>query len=381
MRIVYVSGSQIPSLAANSIHVMKMCQAFAQLGHEVTLLARWAKETCDDLYSYYGVAKQFPIVRLHWPEHKAGGIIYGLQVGRWLRRQRPPDVIYGRCVYGLLAACRQPASLGYEAHRPPPSKIHAQMETALLRREEVKVLVVISEALKREYLRRFPWLGDRPVVVAPDGADPISNDTEAVSLSPCRDDCLQVGYVGHLYPGKGMELISMLAQRMRDADFHVIGGSPRDIAQWKARCTSHNIHFHGYIPHREIPHYILGLDVLLAPYQRRVAVFGGGGDVGRWMSPLKIFEYMAAGKPIVASDLPVLREVLRDEENALLCDPADAAAWEAAVRRLECDAMLRESLAQRAREGFLRDHTWEQRARTVLARLEVKQHDRAQSSR
>ncbi len=75
-------------------------------------------------------------------------------------------------------------------------------------------------------------------------------------------------------------------------------------------------------------------DVLIAPYQEKVCVHGGGGDVATWMSPLKIFEYMAAGRPIVASDLPVLREILEDGRNALLVSPGDVDAWCIALNKL-----------------------------------------------
>ena len=96
-----------------------------------------------------------------------------------------------------------------------------------------------------------------------------------------------------------------------------------------------------------------------------------GGDVGaaRWMSPLKIFEYMAHGKPIVATDLPVIREVLEHERNALLAPSGDLDAWEHAARRLVDDPALRERLGGRAREDFEAGYSWRARARAVLEGL------------
>jgi glycosyltransferase involved in cell wall biosynthesis len=115
-----------------------------------------------------------------------------------------------------------------------------------------------------------------------------------------------------------------------------------------------------------LSNYYARLDIVLAPYQRRVALRGGRGDIARWMSPLKIFEYMAAGKPVVASDLPVLREVLEDGREALLVPPDDIEAWAAAIERLLASPELRQRLSRSAHQKFMRQFTWQARARKML---------------
>jgi glycosyltransferase involved in cell wall biosynthesis len=84
------------------------------------------------------------------------------------------------------------------------------------------------------------------------------------------------------------------------------------------------------------------------------------------MSPLKLFEYMAAERPIVTADLPVLREVVRDGETALLCPPGDVPAFAAGLRRLAADADLRASLGAAGRDLLQEKYTWEARAKRVL---------------
>jgi glycosyltransferase involved in cell wall biosynthesis len=106
-------------------------------------------------------------------------------------------------------------------------------------------------------------------------------------------------------------------------------------------------------------------DILIAPYGPRVA-HSGTGDISRWMSPLKIFEYMAAARPIVTSDLPVLREVLRNNETALLCQPGDVQAYVAALRRLAADFDLRNKLGSAGRDLLEAKYTWENRAKRVF---------------
>jgi len=208
------------------------------------------------------------------------------------------------------------------------------------------------------------------VVRAPDAADPMTTAEADPGDSERR---VRVGYVGSLYPGRGVELILEIARRVPEHDFEVVGGTDEDLERLRGLECSSNVTFHGFVEHGDLEACYSRLDVLLMPYQRRVLAFTGRSDISRWFSPMKMFEYMAAGRPIVASDLPVLREVLRDGENALLVNPDDIEGWVVALRRLAEHPALRRSLAQTALGEFTRLHTCDARARLVLAGLEGQQ--------
>jgi glycosyltransferase involved in cell wall biosynthesis len=178
-----------------------------------------------------------------------------------------------------------------------------------------------------------------------------------------------VGYIGHLYAGKGFEIIPALAARMPSADFHVVGGEQKTVEALRSDPTlPRNVRLHGFVPPAETERLCLAFDVLLAPYQSDVRI-AGGGETAAWMSPLKVFGYMAAAKPILCSDLPVLREVIEDGRNGILVPPDDPGAWAAALQRLLDDSALRERLGATAHADFLARHTWQQRASRVLAGL------------
>jgi len=95
-------------------------------------------------------------------------------------------------------------------------------------------------------------------------------------------------------------------------------------------------------------------------------MIGPGTDAAKWMSPLKIFEYMASGKLIIASDLPVIREVLEHEFNALLCRPDNPLEWLSALRRVRDEQERCAEIAENALEVIRTKYTWLERARQIL---------------
>jgi glycosyltransferase involved in cell wall biosynthesis len=369
MRILYLSNSEIPSRAANSVHVMKMCNAFASQ-HEITLVARQGEEAIGngDDFVTYGVSRCFGIRK----EPSRGRSLtsrvgFALSSRRHLRDFHPVDLVYSRHLLSAWIASRYGHPFVFEAHCAPGAW-ERWLQSRLFRRPNFRRLVVISDALRCEFLRIHPTLCEQQIMVAHDGADPVSQTAVESSESwiPASQHRLQVGYIGHLYPGKGMEVVYELTRRMPNVDFHVVGGTEEDLSHWKSLMQADkNVTFHGFVPHAATEAFRRNMDVLLAPYQTSVGVSGGGQDIARWMSPLKLFEYMSNGGAIIASNLPVLREVLTHEETALLVPPQDFQAWEAAVHRLR-DSALRQRLGDNARSVFQSSYTWSARAQTVL---------------
>ncbi len=158
------------------------------------------------------------------------------------------------------------------------------------------------------------------------------------------------GYSGHLYRGRGASLMMELALRQSQVQFVWAGGEPDAVAAWQQRLAqagASNVRLLGFLPNTELPLFHAACDVLLMPYGRSIAV-SGGGDSAAFANPMKVFEYLAAGRPILSSDLPVFREILSDR-NALLLPPDDLESWEAALLRVQRDGSLRTELSQQAR--------------------------------
>ena len=367
MRLVYVANSIIPSRAANSVHVMKMCDAFASIGYEVILVVPEVTPINEaDLFDGYGVSRSFSIVRLPWVKMPGRGWWFALQAFFAIKRLKAGRV-YGRHLPSLVLPSLVGLPTVYEAHAPiseTMGKAGSFCLRVLCGARGFRKLVVISEALAGWY-KNNTQLGENDIKVAHDAASPAVN-SQLSTLNRRSEESFELGYVGQLYAGKGMEMIAAIAEKRPLFKFTIVGGDEGDIQQWRKHLQHlDNVRFTGFLPQAEAISLIEGFDVVLAPYQKRVTTAGGGGDISRWMSPLKIFEYMSAGKPIVASDLPVLREVLNDGDNALLCEPEDPDHWCEAIDMLHRESELRDRLGTKARSDFLKKFTWEARARSI----------------
>jgi glycosyltransferase involved in cell wall biosynthesis len=114
----------------------------------------------------------------------------------------------------------------------------------------------------------------------------------------------------------------------------------------------------------ELPRYLAAADVLLMPYARSILGSSGDASSASVASPMKMFEYMAAGRAILTSDLPVIREVL-DDSSAAFAPPEDAPAWTSALQSLLADPARRAALASTARRE-VEKYTWVARAKKIL---------------
>ena len=336
---------------------MQMCRAFAGAGHDVTLFSRPGTDDRDD-YEYHGVDHVFDIVKS--PAFGTPWIRewrYARATRKEMLQREPFDLIYGRHLPSLALAARGDTPFIYEAHQPA-SRTGKAVEQILFRRRNLARVVFISEALRQVYVSRYTHLSAEMTIVAHDAAPPPPSQPGRFRAST-HNGRLQVGYSGSLYSGRGIDVIAALARRMPRIDFHICGGSTEEVGECRRHASDCvNLTFHGFLPPSQIGTWQDSMDVLLAPYQVAVPTVA-------WMSPLKIFEYMASGKPIIASDLPVLREVLTHGKTALLVQADDILAWVDALQQLR-HPEIRASLGQQAKEMLRLLYTWDHRAGRVL---------------
>lgn len=375
--LVYLSNSIIPSRTANSVHVMKMTEQLSKQFSKVTLVAakdsRYEEKNISDEFRFYNINKSFKIryiKKMNIP--KLRNIIYSFKAGN-LVKEFDANIVYSRDLMGCFFTLRNGKNVMFECHNVPISKLYTKIFTKIVKHKKFLGLVVISEALKNIIINEFKEeLYDVKILVAHDGSDLIRFEKLPSKLDAREELGINqnekiVGYVGHLYKGRGIEIIIQLAKSNQDHSFYVIGGNSQDIQIHKSQCEKENIRnisFLGFLSQAEIMKYWPIFDVLLMPYQKKVAVGKGKLNTSDYMSPLKMFEYLASKVPFISSDLSVLREVLTDRENCLLVEPDNVNQWNDALRKIMNSPGIRDKLIMNQRLT-VKNYSWEKRAEKI----------------
>lgn len=362
MKISYFSGVTLPSQNPLSVHVMKMCKAFAYAGHDVTLYARGRAGYVEILKAYDVEGSQnFKMVldqRLKIPV---------FSTLRQTRQAEIPDLVYGHDPVAL-ALFPHNVPILLELDRMPETKSAHWAFLKLVQQENFKGIIAISDVLKQVILSRYEILNAEQVFVAHDGADLIgsfSPSKPSDALLQGRKGAPKVGYAGSLTVGKGTTLILRIAEICPDFDFHIVGGTRRQIQMHKAKCKSGNVYFYGFQKHADIPAYLAAFDYVLAPYQHR-ALVRTGRSFSRWVSPMKLFEYMAARKPILCSDIPVIHEIIQHERNGYLLPAGDDEAWADALIMLYHAPEFCAEMTRTAFADLKAKYTWDKRVEAIL---------------
>jgi len=350
---------------------MKVCQALVQVGYEIRVFAPRETEPAswEQFASHYGLHTTFEI---QWLPSVPNLKRYDFTLYSILAARRfEADLVYTWVLNPAVAALWMGWPVVLEMHAEVTGRIGPWLMRLFWRSPVSKRMLVTTRRLRAAIQTvaglEFP---EDAVQIAPNGVDPSQYESLPSSVEARRqlglDDKLTVGFTGHIYPGRGADLLFELAVRMPEFNFLWVGGTPDEVSYWRnqlAEAGASNVTMTGFIENSRLPLYQAAADVLLMPYGRSISA-SSGQDIAVVINPMKMFDYMAAGRAIVSSDLPVIHEVL-DENNAVFCEPGNVDAWEHALRDLFADEPRRLTLAAQARKDISK-YTWAARTKRAL---------------
>lgn len=368
MNFIYLANVRMPTEKAHGIQIVKTCEALTGQGATVTLIVPARKnKIIQNPFEFYNLEKKFTITKL-WCLDLISLNVFG-SLGFWIESvtffrsikkyvaKQPTGIYYTRDL-ALAYWLSKEKSVYYEIHDLPEKTDMHHHEVW----NRAKGLVVISNGLKEELMRR--GVSEEKILVAHDAVD-LKDFVITESKKECREklhlplDKKIVVYTGHLYEWKGAHILAEAAQSLEPhVEVYVVGGTTKDVRNFKIRYHASNLHVIGFRSHHEMVYWQKAADLLVLPTSAKTLA----GE--RYTSPLKLFEYLASGTPIIVSDSPAMREILTDN-MAFFVPPDNTKALTQGIQEL---------LRNKAKYDTLRvtmnrlngDFSWENRARLIL---------------
>lgn len=381
--LVYVLNSRMPTEKAHGSQIAMMCHEFARLGISVELWFPERENTIDtDVFTYYSIPRSFVLRSVasrrcflrHWfPKFGfyAEGFFFLLSL--WGMRIPKDTIVYTRKVEISALYALRGNKVVYECHEWFAH--HQTLQFFLMRR--AFRLVVTNRFIGEEFIKRgFP---KERTVIAPNGVDVATFAIDVSKKHAAKDlglletipnilsrrVLMYTGKLTTMGEEKGVADILRALEKMNDPKnlFISVGGTEAENRTYEKLAhelsLDKQVCFFGNQSKRRLALFQRVADVLLMPFPRKA-------HYEYFMSPLKTFEYMASGRPIVASDLPSIREIL-SEHTAVFCEPGNPASIVEAIKKLE-DRRLSEAIAQNARKAA-EGYSWSSRAWVLVQSL------------
>jgi glycosyltransferase involved in cell wall biosynthesis len=375
VKIAFIYRGDPRHRTANRVSIFHNLAAATRLGHEVVLVipragmsAARARQEVDQACADFGISERLAVKTIPRPALKQRfRRSFDFLSACWVRAGNF-DLVWSREFHAADYATAFGLKAILEHHHPFTDR-QWKVARRMLGRESFKGVAAIS-GVHQQMLLSEGWPKEK-VIVAHSGVD-VSRFTDAFGAPALRGrlaDSNQpiVLYAGSLFAGKGGDQILATATRMPQIKFICVGGREGEVAEFRREVGTlrlTNIEFIGHVPHARVPEYLLAADILVAPFTEEARDIAGKIIIP-FSSPIKLFEYMAAGKAIVASDIGAIPEILAHGVNGLLVTPGDVSGLAGAISRLLNDSALARRLAGNAQKDA-RQYTWDERVARVL---------------
>lgn len=367
--ITYIAKSKIPSRHANSVQVVNMICAFSSLAPSLDVylpggLSRRLMTLLGTLFRNYGhsIPKN---ARVHFSrESSENKHSFEDKVLRTLNSKQP-SLAFTRSPYIAWKLVEQQRPVIFESHwfSRDAEEIPIPRFASLVSASSGSGVVTTCSAITTAYTEA--------------GVDPsriltLSNsvDVDAFLKSPAGGlkklfgprvcDLPVFIYTGSLGQGKGAQFLAETAPLLGNIHIAIIGGSKEEIERLRESYGDHaGLFLHPAVPHKDIPSILQDATALVMPYQNE-------GTLIPYMCPLKMFEYLATGKPVLSADLPAVRTVLQHDHNALLFEPGSVPALKGQIHRLLMMTTEQARILCREQLNTVARFSWINRAKTIL---------------
>tara|TARA_Y100000310_G_C20699053_1_gene827983 strand:- start:4406 stop:5530 length:1125 start_codon:yes stop_codon:yes gene_type:complete len=367
MKLYYIANARIPTEKAHGIHIMKMCEAFSNEGMKVTLLVPKRKNNItENPFIYYGIDQNFEIKYIPMLDLVGNPLFYwisqtsfSISLFLYSLGKEPNTVIFSRDMFSAFLFTLRGKDVFFDMHGFPEQFVWFWK----LAMKKMKG-VVLTNKQKIQRAKDILRIPEEKFLVYPNGYDPnlfkFSKTKEELRKELNLPEGNIAMYTGHLYSWKGANVFAEAARSLPSVSFIFVGGTESKVMAFREKYNFPNVYFLGHKPFAHIPKYLKASDVLVLP--------NSGKNFGRRTthslydtSPIKMFEYMASGVPIVASNLPSIKEILNN--NAVLVEPDNPKILAEALKKV-IDYPDKKLTEQAIKD--VEPYTWQKRAAQII---------------
>ena len=369
MKLIYIANVRMPTEKAHGIQIKKMCEAFSNQGLEVELIVPWRfNKIKQDPFEYYKIKRNFKIKKIFSLDLIPLGIP---KIGFWIQSIsfakllffyslfKKADIIYSRDSFSLYPLSFFKKNLVYESH-VFPNNIFFHKKVF----KKSRAIITITQGLKNLFIKK--GIDGNKILVAADGVDledfniEITKEEARKKLNLPLDKKI-VMYIGLFDEWKGYLTLLKSSNFFKDEQIKLvmIGGTEKQVQNLKKEYP--DVIFLGYLPYTDLPLNQKTADVLVIPNSGQMAISK------YYTSPLKLFSHMVSQRPIVASDLPSLREIL-NENNAILVKSDSPQALVEGIEKALKNPDFSAKISLKALKD-VQKYSWAERVKNILSFL------------
>ena len=384
IKIVYLSDARIPSEMASSVSIINLCSAYYDIGVDIDLIKPWRyinkNIKTKEIYKIYNVQNNINIINTPYidlsifekilpklilkPANYIIKRIWQYYSVNYILKKFSPDIIHMRnnMPYALNLLSKKKIHILLEFY-DEPSKFYIPLYKKSIKENNKIILTAITSSLADRISELFE-INRKSISVSPSGVDKSKFAHHKLQLNTNTKTIL---YVGSLNPNRGIDNFILASKNIKEHNFIIVGGTENEATNLKNKFDINEGSNLIFVPHQkqsELLEYYNNSDILILPMS------GDQKHTRLFASPNKLFEYMASGKPIIASNLPSVCEILKDYNSALLFQPDDPIDLTKKINELINNNELSKKLSSNAM-NLAEKYTWQAKASNFIKLIQT----------
>ncbi len=324
--LIYITETSLPTKSANIINSLKFCDALSKY-YDIRFLAPNNSLKTEIIQEKYNLRNQIyfeSLINKNIENFKTR-LFFSIKIIYIIFREKNYDVILSRSIIASLVMTLFNIRNTLELHHIPQSfsKIFFRFIMFLPQKKKLSLILINNNLAKDLRLKKLKY------IVLDDAADILSFRSYK-SQNTKKNTCI---YMGSFFKGKGIEIINELSKLLPDIEFHLYGDKKTLGIRAKYQFNK-NIKFYEYVDYSKISSILKNYEVALMPFQNRVEARSKNLEISKYISPLKMFDYLAAGKIIIATKLKAYEHILKNNENSFLVSSKDLNSWKELIKSI-----------------------------------------------